>query len=330
MKTYLVTGGCGFIGSNFIHQEREKGNRIVNLDNLSYAANPENLSKFDNDPDYIFIKGDICDQTLISKLLNEHNVDAIINFAAESHVDNSIKGPEVFIRTNIMGTYHLLWAALQYWQERGKPADFRFLHVSTDEVFGDLPLDTDDKFDEDTSYKPSSPYSASKASSDHLVHAWNRTYGLPTIITNCSNNYGPHQHHEKLIPHMVKCALENQPLPVYGTGENVRDWIYVRDHCKGIALALENGTLGEAYCFGGNTEKTNLELVHEICDKLDQIKPRKDGASYRDQITFVTDRLGHDLRYAIDDTKARRVLGYETDTSFDDHFETTIRWFAER
>lgn len=327
MKTLLVTGGCGFIGSNFVQQELDSGNKVVNLDILSYAANPKNLKDYADHPNYIFVKGDICDQELVGSLLDKHQIDAILNFAAESHVDNSINGPEVFITTNVFGTYHLLWAARQYWEEQGRHETFRFLHVSTDEVYGDLPLHTDDKFNEQTSYKPSSPYSASKAASDHLVHAWNRTYGLPTITTNCSNNYGPHQHREKLIPHMIHCALEGKPLPVYGKGENVRDWIFVRDHCRGIKLALEKGKVGQTYCFGGNAERKNIDIVHKICDILDQLKPRSDGLSYREQITFVTDRLGHDLRYAIDDTKARKELGYSTETKFDDHFKETVQWF---
>lgn len=330
MKTLLVTGGCGFIGSNFIRQELDKGHGIVNLDILSYAANPDNLANYADHPQYHFIQGDIGDQKMVAKLLRDHKINAVINFAAESHVDNSINGPEVFIQTNVLGTYHLLMASLQYWQDCGKPADFRFLHVSTDEVYGDLPLNTDEKFSETNSYKPSSPYSASKAASDHLVHAWHRTYGLPTITTNCSNNYGPHQHHEKLIPHMVRCAVNGQKLPVYGKGKNVRDWIYVKDHCKGISLALERGRIGDTYCFGGNAERSNIDLVHKICDILDTLKPKQDGSSYRDQISFVKDRLGHDLRYAIDDTKARTELGYKTDTSFDNHFHETVKWFLNR
>lgn len=327
MKTYLVTGGCGFIGSNFILQEIARGNRIINLDAMSYAADQDNVKEVANHHHYHFIEGDIADQTLVGKLLRDYKVDAVVNFAAESHVDNSINGPEVFIQTNVMGTYHLLWASLTYWREMGENPDFRFLHVSTDEVFGDLPLNTPEKFTENTSYKPSSPYSASKAASDHLVRAWHHTYGLPAIITNCSNNYGPRQHKEKLIPNMIRCALQGKPLPVYGRGENVRDWIYVGDHCRGIALALEKGAPGRSYCFGGNAERRNIDVVHMICDILDQTAPKGDGTSYRDQISFVTDRLGHDLRYAIDDARARHELGYTTDVAFNDYFRQTVEWY---
>ncbi len=329
MKTYLVTGGYGFIGSNFILQELDAGNKIINIDSLSYAANLENLKECEDNPNYIFVKSDISDQEKISKLLREYNVDAVINFAAESHVDNSIKGPEIFIQTNVMGTYHLLWATLQYWKERQSFQSFRFLHVSTDEVYGDLELDALEKFNENTPYMPSSPYSASKAASDHLVRAWNRTYELPVIITNCSNNFGPRQNHEKLIPHMISCAIKGEKLPVYGTGKNVRDWIYVEDHCRGIKLALENGKIGESYCLGGNTELQNIVIIKKICDILDKNKPREDGKSYHSQISFVEDRLGHDMRYAIDDTKAKRELGYQTKNSFDDNFEKTVFWFLQ-
>jgi len=329
MANYLVTGGCGFIGSNFIHQELAKGHHIVNLDVLSYAANQDNLNDCLHNPRYSFVQGDIGDQALVTSLLRRYDIDAVINFAAESHVDNSIAGPEIFIRTNVLGTYNILWASLQYWQERGRPADFRFLHVSTDEVYGDLPLDTPDKFCETSPYKPSSPYSASKAASDHLAAAWHRTYGLPVIVTNCSNNFGPYQHHEKLIPNMVRCALSGEAMPVYGQGLNVRDWIHVSDHCSGLALALTRGTPGETYCFGGNAERRNIDLVHKICDVLDTLRPKAGRASYRDQISFVDDRLGHDLRYAIDDSKARSLLGYQTEVPFETHFEDTVQWYLD-
>ena len=329
MKTYLVTGGCGFIGSNFIIQELQKGNKIINLDSMSYAANKHNLKGCEANPDYIFVEGDICDQTLVGSILKKYRADAVVNFAAESHVDNSIAGPEIFIQTNIMGTYHLLWATLKYWQEQGMPKSFRFLHVSTDEVFGDLELDATEKFHENTSYKPSSPYSASKAASDHLVRSWYRTYDLPIIVTNCSNNFGPRQHKEKLIPHMISCALNGKALPVYGKGENIRDWIYVEDHCRGIALALEKGKIGDTYCLGGNCELQNIEIVKRICDLLDELKPREDGQSYHEQISFVQDRLGHDVRYAVDDTKAQRELGYKTEATFDINFRKTVCWFLK-
>lgn len=327
MNTLLVTGGAGFIGSCFTIQQIEAGHKVIVLDNLSYAANLNNLDEIRNHPHFTFVQGDIGDAQLVQKTIRNHNINKIVNFAAESHVDNSITGPEVFITTNVLGTYHLLWEALQYWQDNNKPDDFRFLHVSTDEVFGQLELGTNEKFSETTAYDPSSPYSASKAASDHLVRAWNHTYGLPTIITNCSNNYGPRQHHEKLIPHMIYCALNGLPLPVYGDGKNVRDWIHVEDHTKGIALALENAEPGETFCFGGDAERENITLVNTICETLDRLRPRLDKKSYKEQITFVTDRLGHDRRYAIDDSKARDILNYRTDTSFEDRFEETIQWY---
>ena len=327
MKNILVTGGAGFIGSNFVLQEIENGNRIVVLDVLSYAANLDNLKSVENHLHYTFFKGDIADQALVRKILCEHQIDWVVNFAAESHVDNSISGPEVFIRTNVLGTYHLLWASSKYWEEKNKPETFCFLHVSTDEVFGDLDLEGDNKFTEETPYAPSSPYSASKAGSDHLVRAWLRTYGLPTIVTNCSNNYGPHQHREKLIPHIITCAVEGKPLPVYGDGKNVRDWIFVGDHCRGIRLALEKGEIGGTYCFGGQAEKENIYVVRKICQILDEMKPRTDGKSYEEQITFVKDRLGHDRRYAIDDTKARREIGFTTDQDFDQRLRETVEWY---
>lgn len=327
MKNILVTGGAGFIGSTFVIQQIEAGNKVVVFDILSYAADTTNFSTVEKSPLFHFVLGDICDQPLVSRILREHNIDWVVNFAAESHVDNSISGPEVFIKTNVLGTYHMLWASLGYWKEKGKPQDFRFLHVSTDEVFGELELGSDDKFSETTSYDPSSPYSASKAASDHLVRAWQKTFGLPVIVTNCSNNYGPRQHHEKLIPHMIKCALAGKNLPVYGDGKNVRDWIHVEDHANGIALALQNAEVGETFCFGGNAERENIYIVNLICTLLDELNPREDGQSYKQQITFVTDRLGHDLRYAIDDTKAREALGYRTDISFEDRFKETVQWY---
>lgn len=330
MKTYLVTGGCGFIGSNFVRQEVRKGHKVINLDILSYAANTDNVADVQDNPLYSFVKGDIGDRALVESLLRDHNVDAVVNFAAESHVDNSIANPRIFIETNVLGTFELLMAALSYW--KSLPADnaFRFVHVSTDEVFGDLPLDTPEKFTEQTRYDPSSPYSASKAASDHLARAWHITYGLPVIVTNCTNNYGPYQHSEKLIPYMISCALQGKSLPIYGAGDNVRDWIFVEDHCKGIALALENGDVGGTYCFGGNAERRNIDIVHHICDILDQVRPKESGTSYRQQITFVQDRLGHDRRYAVNDSKARAELGYTTDIVFEDQLRRTIDWYIAK
>lgn len=329
MKNLLVTGAAGFIGSCFAIQEINKGNKVIALDVGSYSSHMGNLAEISSHENFEFIKGDICNSDLVQKLLHEFEIENIIHFAAESHVDNSIQGPEVFIKTNVLGTYTLLWESLKYWQNKSKPEVFRFLHVSTDEVFGELALMGRDKFDENSPYSPNSPYSASKAASDHLVRAWHHTYGLPAIITNCSNNYGPRQHHEKLIPHMIKCALSDQPLPVYGTGANVRDWIYVEDHTKGIALALEHGKTGESYCFGGNCELNNLDLVNRITKTLDQLCPRRDGASYTSQITFVEDRPGHDLRYAIDDSKARRDLNYDSTMDFNKCLKDTIAWYLE-
>lgn len=328
-KSVLVTGAAGFIGSCFAIQEINKGNKVVALDICSYASNMDNLKDIKDHPDFTFVKGDIGDEDLVSSLLKEHEVDWLVHFAAESHVDNSIKGPEIFIQTNVLGTYHLLACALKYWNDCGKPEDFRFLHVSTDEVFGELALDGDDKFHEETAYAPNSPYSASKAGSDHLARAWFHTFSLPVVITNCSNNYGPRQHHEKLIPHMIKCALAGKDLPIYGKGENIRDWIYVEDHTNGIHLALEKAELGSSYCFGGNSERQNIEVVKTICDLLDQLKPKEDGSSYKDQMTFVEDRLGHDLRYAIDDTKAKKDLGYSNDRHFEDNLKQTIQWYLD-
>lgn len=329
MKNLLVTGAAGFIGSCFAIQEIGKGHKVVALDVCSYSARMENLSHIIGHENFTFVKGDICDASLVARLLREHKIDAVVHFAAESHVDNSIKGPEIFIRTNVLGTYVLLWESLQYWRENGEPNDFRFIHVSTDEVFGELALNTSYKFTELSQYAPNSPYSASKAASDHLARAWLHTYGLPVIITNCSNNYGPRQHHEKLIPHMIKCALSGKPLPVYGAGENVRDWIFVEDHARGVALALAKGVVGESYCFGGGCERRNIDVVEAIAAILDARAPLENGSSYRSLISFVEDRLGHDLRYAIDDTKARQALGFATTGSFEDHLAKTIEWYLE-
>jgi dTDP-glucose 4,6-dehydratase len=328
MKRILVTGGLGFIGSCFVLQEIAKGNLVVNLDKMTYAADAANLKDVERHTNYHFVKGDIGDQNLISKILEEYKIDWLVNFAAESHVDNSISGPKIFIETNISGVFSLLEAVRGYWQEldEKKKNQFRFLHVSTDEVYGSL-YDKNSKFSEESAYKPNSPYSASKAASDHLVRAWNKTYGLPTLITNCSNNFGPRQHQEKLIPTVISSCLNNKKIPIYGNGKNIRDWIYVEDHCYGIALALEKGRIGEVYCFGGSAEKENIELVKMICEILDEMKPRKDRKSYKEQISFVKDRMGHDLRYAIDDSKARKELGFKVDKSFDEKIRKTIEWY---
>ncbi len=321
----LVTGGAGFIGSAFVLQSAARGDKVIVLDAMTYAADEANLAGVK----CTLVKGDICNGQLVLKLLNEHKIDAVVNFAAESHVDNSISSPSVFITTNINGTYSMLEASREYWNKLtdDKKAKFRYVQISTDEVFGDLELNEDTKFTEETSYNPSSPYSSSKAAGDLLALAWHRTYGFPVIVTNCSNNYGPRQFPEKLIPHMISCALDGKNLPVYGDGKNVRDWIHVEDHCNGVHLALTKGNVGETYCFGGNAEKANLELVNILCKTLDKVSPRADGKSYKSQITFVKDRAGHDRRYAIDDNKAVKQLGFTRKYNFDDGLKSTIEWY---
>ena len=330
-KNYLITGAAGFIGSHFAIKICNLGHKAIVLDSLTYAANIENLNEIQNSPNFKFIKGNICDSELVSKILHEEKIDFLVNFAAESHVDNSIKAPETFIQTNIVGTFNLLNCSLNYWKnlEAEKKLAFRFLHVSTDEVYGSLEKD-DPKFNEENPYRPNSPYSASKASSDHLVRAWFETYGLPAIITNCSNNFGPHQHFEKLIPTIISSALTGKNIPIYGTGENIRDWIFVKDHAEGLHLALTKGNAGETYCFGGDAERTNLEIVHKICEILDALKPKADGNSYSNQITFVTDRLGHDKRYAIDNSKVERELGYKVSKDFEERLQETVVWFMNK
>lgn len=330
MKKILVTGGYGFIGSSFVLKQVEKGNLIVNLDKLTYAANLDNLQEIVENKNYIFKKGDICDASLVKKILVENQIDWLVNFAAESHVDNSIKAPEEFIKTNINGVYNLLNESLIYFNNLSgnKKDQFRFLHVSTDEVYGSLTLD-ELAFTEESTYKPNSPYSASKAASDHLVRAWNETYGLPTITTNCSNNFGPRQHGEKLIPTIINSCVNDKNIPIYGNGTNIRDWIFVEDHANGIELALQNGEIGKTYCFGGRAEKQNIQIVNLICEILDEIKPRADKKSYKNQITFVTDRLGHDKRYAINDDKARKNLGFITEKSFETRIRETIEWYLK-
>ena len=332
----LVTGGCGFIGSNFIRQrllERDSNNtlaKLVNLDALTYAGNPANLRDLEKDPRYAFAHGDIGDSQLVGRLLNEHQIDAIVNFAAESHVDRSIDSPEPFIQTNVVGTLRLLNAARLYWGALPtvKRGAFRFLHVSTDEVYGTLSL-TEPAFTEDTPFAPNSPYAASKASSDHLVRAYHHTYKMPVLTTNCSNNYGPYHFPEKLIPLMILNALEGKPLPVYGDGMQIRDWLYVEDHAAAIWLVLQKGRAGETYNIGGMSEKPNIEIVKTICALLDKKSPRSDGKSYATQITHVTDRPGHDRRYAINCEKLRKELGWNPCETFSTGIEKTVDWYLQ-
>ena len=325
----LVTGCAGFIGSNFVHTWLEGSKEpIVNVDKLTYAGNLSNLESVLGDACHTFVQGDIGDRALLDKLLALHQPRAIINFAAESHVDRSIHSPIEFLQTNVMGTFHLLEAARDYWTQQGRPESFRFLHISTDEVFGSL-APNEPGFAETHVYEPNSPYSASKASADHLVRAWHHTYGLPVLTTNCSNNYGPYHFPEKLIPLVIHNALSGKPLPIYGDGQQIRDWLYVRDHCLAIACVLDKGVVGETYNVGGNNEKTNLEVVQTICATLDQLRPHKNGKSYSDQITFVKDRPGHDRRYAIDASKIKRDLGWEPQESFESGILKTITWYLD-
>lgn len=329
--TLLVTGSAGFIGANFVLDWLSLGNEtVVSVDKLTYAGNLANLHALDGDSRHLFVKGDIADKHLIMRLLNEHQPRAIINFAAESHVDRSIKGPEEFVQTNVVGTFRLLEAAREYHQSlpEAQAAKFRLLHVSTDEVYGSL-APSDPAFHEERKYEPNSPYSASKAASDHFVRAYQHTYGLPVLTTNCSNNYGPYHFPEKLIPLVIHSALSGKPLPVYGDGQQVRDWLYVKDHCAAIRRVLEAGTPGETYNIGGCNEKTNLEVVHVLCDMLDQECPRTDARSYREQITFVKDRPGHDRRYAIDASKIQRELGWAPSETFESGIRKTVRWYLD-
>jgi len=326
----VVTGGAGFIGSNFILQRmRDESASMVNFDKLTYAGNPHNLESIADNPCYHFVQGDIIDRELVRKTLGRHQPRAIVHFAAESHVDRSIRGPDDFIHTNVNGTFALLEEVRAYWSSLEEPdrARFRFLHVSTDEVYGSLGPD-DPPFSETTAYAPNSPYAASKAASDHLVRAYHHTYGLPTLTTNCSNNYGPFQFPEKLIPLLILNAQQGKPLPVYGDGKNVRDWLYVEDHCEAIAAVLAQGTPGETYNIGGSNEKPNIEIVHRICDLLDEVSPAK-GVSRRELITFVKDRPGHDRRYAIDARKIERELQWKPKETFDTGLRKTVRWYLE-
>jgi dTDP-glucose 4,6-dehydratase len=330
MKTYFVTGGAGFIGSNFILSLLPAENiTIVNYDKLTYAGNLESLSSIATEPNYYFVEGDICDPPRVSELLSKHEPDYIINFAAESHVDRSIDGPSEFIQTNIVGTFELIEAARNYWGTLSgeKKQGFRFLHVSTDEVFGSL--GQEGYFTEETPYAPNSPYAASKASSDHLIRSYNRTFGFPALTTNCSNNYGPCQFPEKLVPLVIHNALAGKPLPIYGDGQQIRDWLYVTDHCHAIRTVLGKGTLGEVYAIGGNNEKANLEIVHTICALLDEMAPSASGNPYKSLITFVNDRPGHDRRYAIDSGKVQRQLGWSPKETFETGLRKTIRWYLD-
>ena len=329
MPTWLVTGGAGFIGGNFVLDAVRNGVRIINLDALTYAGNRDTLAALEGNPDHVFVHGDIGDGALAARLLAENRPDAVINFAAESHVDRSIDGPAAFVQTNVVGTLALLEAVRDYWKslEGDAKASFRFLHVSTDEVYGSL--GETGKFTETTAYAPNSPYSASKAASDHLVRAFHHTYGLPVLTTNCSNNYGPYQFPEKLIPLVIARALAGEPLPVYGDGKNVRDWLYVGDHCSAIRAVLERGRVGETYNVGGDAEKQNIEVVETICALLDARRPRADGKPRASQVTYVTDRPGHDRRYAIDASKLKDELGWAPAHSFEQGIADTVDWYLD-
>jgi len=336
MQTMLVTGGCGFIGSNFVRMLLQDGEyKVVNLDSLTYAANPLSLKDLENNPAYVFVNGSITDREIVTSLFAQYQPVGVFHFAAESHVDRSILHAEDFVQTNVIGTFVLLEAARMYWNDlpEEKQKAFRFVHISTDEVFGSL--GPDGWFTEATPYAPNSPYSASKASSDHFVRAYHHTYGLPTVITNCSNNYGPYQFPEKVIPLMILHALSGQQLPIYGDGSNIRDWLYVEDHCRAVKLAFEKGTPGEVYVIGGENEQKNIDLVHKLCEILDDIAPpeeipqlREKGLkSYKELIRFVTDRPGHDQRYAIDPAKIKRELGWQAEVGFEAGLRRTVEWY---
>ncbi|PBJ83614.1 dTDP-glucose 4,6-dehydratase [Lysobacteraceae bacterium NML93-0399] len=329
MATWLVTGGAGFIGGNFVLEAVRRGIRVINLDALTYAGNLQTLASLESDPNHVFVHGDIGDRALVASLLAEHQPDAVLNFAAESHVDRSIDGPAAFIETNVVGTLGLLESVRDWWKalpELRREA-FRFLHVSTDEVYGSL--GETGKFSEATPYAPNSPYSASKAASDHLVRAFHHTYGLPVLTTNCSNNYGPFQFPEKLIPLVIAKALAGEPLPVYGDGRQVRDWLFVTDHCAAIRTVLEKGRVGETYNVGGDSERQNIEVAEAICRLLDARRPREDGLPRSSQITYVKDRPGHDRRYAIDASKLRGELGWKPEHTFESGIEFTVDWYLD-
>ena len=328
-KNILVTGGAGLIGSAVIrYLINETNNNVLNIDKLTYAGNLESLASVNDNPRYQFLHADICDKSAMTKAFQDFQPNIVMHLAAESHVDRSIDGPMDFIQTNIIGTYNLLEVARNYWQNltEDKKSRFKFHHISTDEVYGDLE-GTDDLFTEETSYSPSSPYSASKASSDHLVRAWYRTYGLPVVVTNCSNNYGPYHFPEKLIPLVILNALDGKPLPVYGDGKQIRDWLYVEDHARALYLVATTAKVGETYNIGGHNEKQNIDVVKTICTILDNIKPRTDGQSYAQQITFVKDRPGHDLRYAIDASKIQQELNWQPQETFESGIQKTVEWY---
>ncbi|MYM55843.1 dTDP-glucose 4,6-dehydratase [Thalassovita mangrovi] len=325
----LVTGGAGFIGSAVVRQAVGQGHEVINLDALTYAACLENVAPVADSPLYAFEKVDIRDAAAVEACFAKHEPHAVLHLAAESHVDRSIDGPGVFIETNVMGTYNLLQSARALWERKGKSGDFRFHHVSTDEVFGSLPADPSVKFTEDTPYDPRSPYSASKASSDHLVRAWHETYGLPVLLTNCSNNYGPYHFPEKLIPVIILNALAGKALPIYGDGSNVRDWLYVEDHADALLTVLAKGQVGRSYNIGGENERSNLELVQTLCAILDDLRPRGDGKAYADQITFVTDRPGHDARYAIDPSRIRTELAWRPSVTVEQGLKKTVQWYLD-
>ena len=334
MKSILVTGGAGFIGANFVKYFVRKypDYKVVVLDKLTYAGKRENLSDCDALPNFVFIKGDICDKDLVNKIFDDYDIKGVIHFAAESHVDNSIKNPGAFIQTNVVGTFTLVEAARTHWLEapfkvKAGYEDCRFHHISTDEVYGSL--GETGYFTEETPYDPSSPYSSSKASSDHIVRAYHRTYGLNVTVSNCSNNYGPFQHEEKLIPTVIKKCLTDQPIGIYGNGKNIRDWLFVLDHCKAIDLIFHTAKAGSTYNVGGHNERTNVVIVNRICEILDQDRPRKDGKSYKEQITFIGDRPGHDMRYAIDPNKIMTELGWKPDETFDTGIVKTVKWYLD-
>ena len=331
-RTFIVTGGAGFIGSAVVKLLMETTpHRVVVVDKLTYAGNPENLAEFQANPRFRFCQADIGDRQAMDRILAEEHPDNILNLAAESHVDRSIDAPGTFVETNVNGTYTLLEAARKYYAtlDEARRGRFRFQHISTDEVFGDLDTPDAPRFRETTPYAPSSPYSASKAASDHLVRAWHRTFGLPTLLTNCSNNYGPRHFPEKLIPLVILSALAGKPLPVYGTGQQIRDWLYVEDHARALVTVALQASPGESYCIGGNCEQTNLDVVKQVCALLDEMRPRQDGHPYAEQITFVTDRPGHDRRYAIDPGKIRRDLGWEPKENFASGLRKTIQWYLD-
>ena len=324
----LVTGGAGFIGSAVVRQAISRGFEVVNLDALTYAACLENLASVSDSPAYAFEKVDIRDRIALDRIFAKHQPDAVMHLAAESHVDRSIDGPADFIETNVLGTFQLLEAARAYWTSANKPESFRFHHISTDEVFGSLPDDPAIQFTESTPYDPRSPYSASKAASDHLVRAWHETYGLPVVLTNCSNNYGPYHFPEKLIPVVILKALAGEPIPVYGQGDNIRDWLYVEDHADALLLVLQQGQVGESYNIGGENERRNIDLVRTLCAVLDEKRPKSEGG-YGDQITFVTDRPGHDARYAIDPSRIRNELGWRPSVTVEEGLALTVQWYLD-